>query len=220
MSYEDSLKSITLNADASISGFTGVSGLASGGGPSGTFKISSITTSTINTATAHGLSIGDVVYVSGATTAGNNGGFTVATITSATAFTTGFTYTAQAGAGGSVVKTNINKQYRFVKVTGVKQAGLSTAATDFITGVLQNKPQQIGAAAQIGYQGISKVVTGTAVTSTAITAGDYVVSDTLGGAAKWVADASYTTTPKVIAGVALASSSTPGEVIPVLLNVR
>jgi hypothetical protein len=213
MAFEDTLKSISLNADSSIAGFTGVSGLAAGGGPSNFFKISSITSSTINTATAHGLSVGDVVFIANATTAGNNGGFTVATITSATAFTTGATYTAQAGAAGTVSKTNFNQLYRFVKITGSKQAGLCTASTDYVIGVLQNKPQYTGAAAQVAFLGVSYVITGAGVASSNISAGNKVMSDTLGAAVNQ-------TSTNTIAGVALASSSTPGELIPVLLAAR
>jgi hypothetical protein len=302
MAFEDTLKSISLNADSSIAGFTGVSGVAAGGGPSTFVKISSISgTNTINTASAHGYSVGDVVYIANATTAGNNGGFTVATIPSSTSFTTGATYTNQAGAAGTVNKTNFNQLYRFVKLTGAKTAGLCTSSADYSIGVLQNKPQYTGQAAQVGFLGVSFVITGAGVASTNITAGDKVASDTLGAAAKagvssvyavatstvsltvsatttvtttigaattfklgdlitvsggpglhngsfylnsvttttntndtlsWTnnagpatANGTATTTistvrQPVIAGVALASSSTPGELIPVLLAAR
>lgn len=213
MAFEDTLKSISLNADSSIAGFTGVSGVAAGGGPSTFFKISSITTTTVNTATAHGLSVGDVVYIANATTAGNNGGFTVATIPSSTSFTTGATYTAQAGAAGTVSKTNFNQLYRFVKITGAKTAGLCTASTDYVIGVLQNKPQYVGAAAQVGFLGVSFVITGAGVAASNIAAGNKVMSDATGAAVNQ-------TSTNVIAGVALASSSTPGELIPVLLAAR
>jgi hypothetical protein len=186
MAFEDTLKSISLNADSSIAGFTGVSGIAAGGGPSTFFKIASITTTTINTTTAHGLSVGDVVFIANATTAGNNGGFTVATITSATAFTTGATYTAQASAAGTVSKTNFNQLYRFVKITGAKTAGLVTSPNDYSIGVLQNKPQYTGQAAQVGFLGVSYVITGAGVASTNITAGDKIAPDTLGAATKYL----------------------------------
>jgi hypothetical protein len=191
MAFEDSLKSISLNADSSIAGFTGVSGIAAGGGPSTFVKIASIAFSTPNvtvtTAAAHGYSVGDVVYIANATTAGNNGGFTIASIGSATTFTFANTSgAAQAGAAGTVNKTNFNQLYRFVKVTGAKQAGLVTSANDYTVGVLQNKPQYVGAAAQVGFVGVSYVVTGAGVGTTNITAGDKIAPDTLGAATKFL----------------------------------
>jgi hypothetical protein len=214
MAFEDTLKSISLNADSSIAGFTGVSGVAAGGGPSTYVKISSISgTDTVNTATAHGFSVGDVVYISNATTAGNNGGFTVTSIGSATSFKTGATYTNQASAAGTVNKTNFNQLYRFVKITGAKTAGLCTASTDYVIGVLQNKPQYTGQAAQVGFLGVSFVITGAGVASSNISAGNKVMSDATGAAVNQ-------TSTNTIAGVALASSSTPGELIPVLLAAR
>lgn len=189
MAFEDSLKSISLNADSSIAGFTGVSGIAAGGGPSTFVKIASIAFSTPNvtvtTAAAHGYSVGDVVYIANATTAGNNGGFTVASIGSATTFTFANTSgAAQAGAAGTVNKTNFNQLYRFVKITGAKTAGLCTASDDLAIGVLQNKPQYTGQAAQVGFLGVSYVVTGSGVGTTNITAGDKISPDALGAAVK------------------------------------
>jgi len=189
MAFEDTLKSISLNADSSIAGFTGVSGLAAGGGPSNFFKVSAISNSssvnTVTTTTNHGFSVGDVVFLantnsSGTATAGNNGGFTVATIPSATTFTVANASGATANAG-TVSKTNFNQLYRFVKITGSKQAGLCTANDDYSIGVLQNKPQYTGAAAQVGFLGISYVITGSSVS---LSAGDKVMSDTLGAAVK------------------------------------
>lgn len=218
MAFEDTLKSISLNADSSIAGFTGVSGVAAGGGPSTFVKISSIAFSTPNvtvtTATAHGYSVGDVVYIANATTAGNNGGFTVASIGSATTFTfANASGAVQAAAGGTVSKTNFNQLYRFVKITSAKTAGLCTTGTDYVIGVLQNKPQYVGAAAQVGFLGVSFVITGAGVAASGIVAGNKVMSDALGAAVNQ-------TGSNVIAGVALASSSTPGELIPVLLAAR
>lgn len=191
MAFEDSLKSISLNADSSIAGFTGVSGIAAGGGPSTFVKIASIAFSspnvTVTTAAAHGYSVGDVVYIANATTAGNNGGFTVASIGSATTFTFANTSgAAQAGVAGTVNKTNFNQLYRFVKITGAKTAGLVTSPNDYTVGVLQNKPQYVGQAAQVGFLGVSYVVTGSGVGATNITAGDKVAPDALGAATKYL----------------------------------
>jgi hypothetical protein len=190
MAFEDSLKSISLNADSSIAGFTGVSGIAAGGGPSTFVKIASIAFSTPNvtvtTAAAHGYSVGDVVYIANATTAGNNGGFTVASIGSATTFTFANTSGAvQAAAAGTVNKTNFNQLYRFVKITGAKTAGLVTSSNDYSIGVLQNKPQYTGQAAQVGFLGVSYVITGSGVAATNIAAGDKIAPDTLGAAIKF-----------------------------------
>jgi len=191
MAFEDTLKSLSLAADSSIAGFTGVSGVAAGGGPSTFVKIASIAFSTPNvtvtTSAAHGYSVGDVVYIANATTAGNNGGFTVASIGSATTFTFANTSGAvQAAAGGTVNKTNFNQLYRFVKITGAKTAGLVTSPNDYSIGVLQNKPQYTGQAAQIGFLGVSYVITGAGVASTSITAGDKIAPDTLGAATKYL----------------------------------
>jgi len=308
MAFEDSLKSLSLNADASISGYTGVSGVAAGGGPSTFFKITSITasggTNTVVTTTNHGLSVGDTVYIANTgTNSGNNGGFVVATITAANTFTVSNSSGTTTAAVGTVTKAIYNQQYRFVKITGAKKAGLCTSSADYSIGVLQNKPQYEGAAAQVGFLGVSYVITGQAVgtAATAISAGDKLASDTLGAAAKagvssvyavatstvaltvsstttvtttigaattfkvgdlitvsggpglhngsfylnsvttttntndtlsWTNSAAPTTAngtatttistvrQPVIAGVALASSSTPGELIPVLLAAR
>lgn len=66
-------------------------------------------------------------------------------------------YTGVPGQPGSAVP-NGGKQYHFLKVTGADQCGLAMAATDVVVGILQNKPQQPGAAATVGYEGVSNVV--------------------------------------------------------------
>lgn len=143
MSYNESIKSISLVADSSIGIFTGVSGIGAGGGPSS------------------------------ASTAG--------------------------------------KIYRFVKVTGTKQAGLCTDGADTSVGVLQSKPQQVGAAATVAISGVTDVISG-AASGSAILAGSKVTSDSEGRAVlAGVGDNVF--------GVALAPSSTAGELIPVLLMV-
>lgn len=85
-------------------------------------------------------------------------------------------YTGVAGQPGSAVPHG-GKQYHFVKVTGTRQAGLATAATDVLAGILQNKPQQPGAAATVGYNGVSNVVA-----ADVIDAGDLVAPDATGRA--------------------------------------
>jgi hypothetical protein len=114
-------------------------------------------------------------------------------------------YTGVPGQPGSAVP-NSGKQYRFVKVTGKEQCGLATAGTDRVVGVLQNKPQQPGAAATVGIWGVSLVTAGGAVA-----AGDNVESDAEGRAVKAAAGDGN--------GVALSASANAGELISVLLTI-
>jgi hypothetical protein len=134
MAYEESLRSITMNADASVGIYTGVPGTAGAADP------------------------------------------------------------------------NSGKQYCFVKVTGPHQVGMAVAADANVIGVLQNKPQGVGHAATVGYQGVSKVRVGVAVA-----AGGDVYADASGfGAA--------TGTNKL--GIALMAATAANQVIPVLLRVN
>lgn len=138
MAYEESLRSITLDADASIGIFTGVPG----------------------TRDFTGLPAAD--------------------------------YTGM--------------QYRFVKVTGEHTVGLGDADDTNIVGVLQNKPQGVGHAATVGFQGVSRVRA-----AGAITAGAAVASDATGQATATVGAAGSQ-------GIALQSAAGAGELIAVLLN--
>lgn len=110
-------------------------------------------------------------------------------------------YTGVPGQPGSA-SPNSGKQYCFVKITGAHQVGLSTAATDKSVGILQNKPQQAGAAATVGFHGVSNVVAGGE-----IDAGDLVAPNSGGQA---VAD------PTNGKWQALAAAAGAGELIPVL----
>lgn len=83
-------------------------------------------------------------------------------------------YTGVPGLPGSAVP-NTGMQYRALKYTGKNQVGLATASTDKVIGVLQNKPQRPGQAATVGYQGISAVLAGAA-----ISAGAEIVPDATG----------------------------------------
>lgn len=133
MSYEESLKSITLNADASLAVYTGVSGVP--GSPA----------------------------------------------------------------------LNYGKQYRFVKVTGIHQCGLATAAADPIVGVLQSKPQQAGQESTIAIFGVSNLMAGGV-----FVAGDAVEADANGRAVK-SAGAGI--------GIALDASTGADTLVPVLLKL-
>jgi len=190
MAYEESLKSISLAADASIAGYTGVSNVGLGGFPSSKSLTATVSyassVNTFTTPTPHGFSFGDTIVVTGATAAGNNGTFTITGIASATTFTVAnATPGVTQSTAGITVTRNIStagNQYRFVKVTGSKTAGLCTSASDYSIGVLQNKPQVVGAAAQVGFIGVSFVVSG----DTGITAGAKVTSDSLGAATRFL----------------------------------
>lgn len=111
-------------------------------------------------------------------------------------------YTGVPGQPGSAVP-NAGKQYRFLKVTGSDQAGLAGAGPAI--GVLQNKPQKVGAAATVAIRGVSNVI----VETLPIAAGDSVESGAGSGAVKAAAGAKT--------GTALRTASTVGELIPVLL---
>lgn len=136
MSYDESLKSISLNADASLAVYTGVPGLPGSADP------------------------------------------------------------------------NYGQQYRFVKVTGLHQVGLCTAATDDAIGVMQNKPQVTGQAATVAIFGVSNVMSGAG----GISAGDLVTADANGRAVS-------TVTAADVMGIALGDASGANELVPVLLKV-
>lgn len=114
-------------------------------------------------------------------------------------------YTGVPGQPGSAVP-NSGMQYRFLKVTGKAQCGLATDAGDRVIGVLQNKPQQPGAAATVGVWGVTLVTAGAAVNP-----GENVTTDNQGRAIK----ASTGTG----SGVALTASANAGELISVLLTI-
>lgn len=113
-------------------------------------------------------------------------------------------YTGVPGQPGSAAP-NSGMQYRFLKITGKSQCGLAVAPTDRVVGVLQNKPQQPGAAATVGIYGISFLTAGAA-----IAAGDSVDPDTQGRAIKSTGRGN---------GVALTASANAGELISVLLTL-
>jgi len=115
-------------------------------------------------------------------------------------------YTGVPGQPGSP-QPNSGMQYRFVKVTGKLQAGLSTDSSDTQIGVLQSKPQQPGAAATIGVWGITLLTAGAAVNP-----GDLVTADSQGRGIKATVDGEE-------AAVALTASANAGELISVLLKM-
>lgn len=114
-------------------------------------------------------------------------------------------YTGVPGQPGSP-QPNSGFQYRFVKVTGKTQVGLAVAAADKAIGVLQNKPQMAGQAAQVGIWGVSFVQAGGAVNP-----GDLITADATGQAVK-------ATDPTTSRGTALTSAANAGELVSVLLQ--
>jgi hypothetical protein len=111
-------------------------------------------------------------------------------------------YTGVPGTIGAA-NPNSGKQYCWVKITGEHTAGLA-GATDRGLGILQNKPQMVGAASTIGFAGVSKALVG----AVAITAGARVSPDANG------ATVLSTGTGR---GTAL-ESGVAGAIIPVLLD--
>jgi len=109
-------------------------------------------------------------------------------------------YTGVPGLPGSAAP-NYGKQYHFVKVVGNVRAGLSAADAGTI-GVLQNKPQEVGAASTVAISGVSNVIAGGAVS-----AGDLVGPDANGKAVSGG-----------VSGVALQGGEA-GSQIPVLLRI-
>lgn len=113
-------------------------------------------------------------------------------------------YTGVAGVPGSAAN-NAGLQYRFVKLTGAHQAGLATAATDAVVGVLQNKPQGVGHAATVALSGISHVEA-----AGVVAAGATVTSDSVGRAVASATD---------VKGIAIRPATAAGQLIPVLLRL-
>ena len=110
-------------------------------------------------------------------------------------------YTGVPGMPGSAVP-NGGMIFRFVKLTGSHQVGLCTAATDQVVGILQNKPQKPGAAAQVAIYGISNVIA-----SAAISAGAFVAPTATGQAVTDATNGKY---------MAIKPATAAGEMIPVL----
>jgi hypothetical protein len=82
-------------------------------------------------------------------------------------------FTGISGMPGSAIP-NTGKQFCFVKVVGNKLAGLATAATDPILGILTNKPQHPGTGAAVAISGVTPLEVGSGGD---LTAGDFVDCD-------------------------------------------
>lgn len=119
-------------------------------------------------------------------------------------------WTSVPGQPGSAAP-NTGQMFRFVKVTGAHQCGLSDATANEVTvGVLQNKPQVLGMAATVAISGVSNVVAGGAVA-----AGDRVKVDAEGRGVT----ATPATDDGVTVGIALGSAAL-GQLFPCLLRLR
>ena len=101
------------------------------------------------------------------------------------------------------------KQYYFVKMTAARQVALCNGATDKPIGVLTNKPDASGKAANVLVVGIARVVAGGT-----ITAGDLIGTDANGKATTLVPG---TDTTKYIVGTA-RQSAVSGDVFEAFVN--
>lgn len=210
MAYEESLRTISLNADASLASKTGSPNVVA---LTVTNKELTSNVATITVGAAHGFSVGQQVVVAGVD-ATFNGIQVITAVGSATAFSyaktaSNVSSTAATGTVTGTAPSIKGFQYRFVKVTGARTAGLATSSDNggLIIGVLQNKPQVTGAAATIAIGGVTLVEAGAS-----ISAGNAIKADSLGRGAV------ATVGTDVVVGFALAAA-TVGQLVPVLLQV-
>lgn len=116
----------------------------------------------------------------------------------------GFQFTVPAGADLST------HQHKFVKLNSSGQAILCAAVTDKPVGILQNKPNAAGVAANIMADGISKLVMAANTAK-----GDRIGTDAAGLGAVYVHG---TDTTKYIVGEVLDDNSTANGRATVLFN--
>lgn len=210
MAYEEGLRTISLNADATLAVKTGSPTVVA---LTVTNKALTSNVATITVNAAHGFSVGQQVVVAGVD-ATFNGIQVITAVGSATTFSYAKTATnvTSAAATGTVTGTAPSikgNQYRWVKVTGSHLVGLATSSDDgaLIIGVLQSKPQATNGAATIAIDGVSLVEAGAT-----IAAGAAVKADALGRAT------TATVGSDVVSGFALAAASV-GQLVPVKLRV-
>jgi hypothetical protein len=201
MAYEEGLRSLTFDADASIVAVTGVS-------QQRTIAISNkaLTTNvvTLTTSTVHGLVTGQNVTVavvsSDPDAATLNGQFVVASVPSETTFTYAKTASniSSAATTGNVIASVPNPkgfQYRAVKLSAARTVALAnTTSNEVVVGILQNKPQIVGA----------------------VTAGEPVKVDSLGR----VVNATRGTDAAIYIGVAVSGSTAAGQLVSVLIRLN
>lgn len=218
MAYEEGLRSLTFDADASVVAVTGVS-------QQRTLAISNkVLTSnvvTLTTSTVHGLTTGQNITVSMTTgdvdKATLDGTYVIASVPSETTFTYAKTATniSTAAATGSIVASVPNPkgfQYRFVKLSAARTVALCTAASNEIAvGVLQNKPQVVGGACTVATNGVTLAEAGGAVT-----AGEPVKVDSTGR----VVNATRGTDIALYVGTAVTGSTALGQLVSVFLKTN
>lgn len=218
MAYEETLKSISLDADSSLAFKTSYPQQVA-------LSISNkaLTTNvvTLTTSTSHGLTTGQSVNV--VMTTGDvdkatlDGTFVVASVPSETTFTyaktaSNISSAAATGVVNATVPAPAGKQYRFVKVTAAHTVGLCTTASNEVPlGVAQNKPQVVGGAVTVATHGISMVEAGAAVT-----AGEPVKLDSVGR----VINATRGTDAALYVGVAIQGSTAAGQLVAVQIRLN
>lgn len=120
-------------------------------------------------------------------------------------------YTGPPGLPGSLSPNNA-KQYRFVKFVSAGTVGLcSTASHEIAVGVLQNKPQNVGDAASVGFSGITMVELGATVAAAV-----GVKIDNTGRPVTWVGG---TDDLDLLAGVTVLGGDV-SDLVPMLLMVN
>lgn len=218
MAYEETLKSISLDSDASLAFKTSYPNQVA---LSITNKALTTNVVTLTVSTPHGLITGQSVNV--VMTTGDvdkatlDGTFVVASVPSETTFTyaktaSNISSAAATGVVNATVPAPAGKQYRFVKLVSAHTVGLATAAAnEVVVGVAQNKPQVVGAAVTVATHGISMVEAGAAVT-----AGEPVKLDSVGR----VINATRGTDNAVYVGVAVQGSTAAGQLVAVLLRLN
>jgi hypothetical protein len=105
----------------------------------------------------------------------------------------------------SLAGFNSTGQFLLVKFTAARSLIPTALAADFPYGVLQNDPKS-GAVCDVGIFGVSKVISGAA-----ITAGVYLMSDTSGRVI--TATATGGTSPAQIVGQAIEAATAANQVI-------
>lgn len=106
-------------------------------------------------------------------------------------------------------------QYRFVKMSATaKQVSQCSVDGEAVVGVLLNKPSAAGRAAQVAALGTIPVEAGEA-----ITAGDYIKTDSSGRAAKAEQTSTGADVGDFVVGTAIESASAAGDLVTVFVGI-
>ncbi len=216
--YEEGLRSLTFDAAASVVATTGVSQQRS---IAISNKALTSNVATITTSTVHSLVTGQNVTIDlvdgDVDKATLDGTFVVASVPSETTFTYAKTASniSSAATTGFVIASVPNPkgfQYRFVKLSAARTVALCTAAANEVpVGILQNKPQAVGAACTVATNGVSLAEAGDAVT-----AGEPVKVDSAGR----VVNATRGTDIALYVGTAVTGSTALGQLVSVFLKTN